>query len=414
MDPAAATAGAYGIETAIEAGVAAYHLGQPTLPLKAQLRHVASPSAIPRSSHSLVVLGDRAYIFGGHLQDNECTTNDIEELHISTTDNTTASIKIITAIGENGNVPQSRIHHTATLARNRIFILGGCDTSSSQALLENGRIWVFDPLQSNWLFLDPPPHTSFPAARYQHASTASEDGSAIFIHGGITSDGSRLLDTWAFYLDEGKWTRLSDAPGVARSGASIACCKGKLWRFGGFDGEKAVDSLDYYELPRPHSIEHAGTLDDSKREWNVISVETSEEERSVAWPPARSMAALHYVTTGSGRDYLMLALGEGNSRLGEGRALQDIWAYQLPSSGLSGAGVKDAIRDKVPGVSSHKGQWAPVNITKIEVGEEEKHGGTWTGRTLFGSSMTGTKQFLLWGGVNERNETLGDGWWVKI
>jgi N-acetylneuraminic acid mutarotase len=197
MDPATATAGAYGIETAIEAGVAAYYLGQPTLPLKAQLQHIASPNLIPRSSHSLAVVGDRAYIFEGHLQDRKSSTNDIEELQISTadSDNITTSLKTITAIGENGNVPQTRIHHTAIVARSCIFIFGGCDISSSQALSENGRIWVFDPFQSNWLFLDSPPHTSFPAARYQHSSTANEDGSAIFIHGGITSDDSRLLDT---------------------------------------------------------------------------------------------------------------------------------------------------------------------------------------------------------------------------
>lgn len=411
MDPATAAAGAYGIETAVEAGVAAYYLGQPTLPLKAQLQHIASPTAIPRSSHSLSVVGDRAYIFGGHSQDAKFSTNDIEELQIATEDNITTNLKTITAIGENGNVPQARTHHTATVARNRIFVFGGRD-SNSQVLPENGRIWVFDPLQSNWLFLDPPPHTSFPAARYQHSSTSNEDGSGIFIHGGVASDGTRLSDTWAFYLDEGKWTKLSDAPGKGRSGASIAVCKGKLWRFGGFDGEKVVDELDYYELPRPHSIELPGTLDDSKREWEVV--EKSSKEGDPTWPPARSMAALHYVTRGSGRDYLVLALGEGNSWAENGKLLQDIWAYQLPSAGLSGAGVKDAIRDKVPDVKTHEGQWAPVEVTKMEVSEEEKQGGTWTDRSSFGSSMTGTKQFLLWGGKNEHGEALGDGWWVKI
>jgi hypothetical protein len=208
---------------------------------------------------------------------------------------------------------------------------------------------------------------------------------------------------------------LSDAPGAARSGASIACCKGNLWRFGGFDGDKVVDGLDFYELPRPHSVEQPGTLDDSKGGWELVSVGSSNSKEGglTAWPAARSMAALHYVTTGNGRDYLVLALGEGDSGAENGRLLQDIWAYQLPSSGMSGAGVKDAIRDKIPGVSTHEGRWAPVKVTKMEVGEDEKQGGVWTGRSSFGSSMTGTKQFLLWGGMNE-HETLGDGWWVKI
>ncbi|KUJ17872.1 galactose oxidase [Mollisia scopiformis] len=405
MDPATVTAGAYGIETAVEAGVATYILTQPTLPLKARLHHISSPTTIPRSSHSLSVIGDQAYIFGGYSQDEKITSNNVLELHIDTTDNaSTASLKTITAIGENGNVPRSRVDHTATVARNRVFVFGGRDAS---AIEENGRLWVFDPLDSKWIFLDPPPHTSFPCARYKHASTASEDGSAVFIHGGCAADGSLWKDTWAFYLDEGKWTRLGDAPGAGRSGASIACCKGKLWRFGGWDGERVIEGLDVLELPKPHSIELAGTLDDSRREWEVVSVEKEK-------PQARSMAALHYVTTGNGRDYLVLALGEGDAQPGEGKLLQDLWAYQLPSSGLSGAGVKDAIREKIPGVSSHEGEWAPVEVTRIEIGEDEKQGGTWTGRSFFGSSMTGTKQFMLWGGLNELGEGLGDGWWVKI
>lgn len=76
----------------------------------------------------------------------------------------------------------------------------------------------------------------------------------------------------------------------------------------------------------------------------------------------------------------------------DGKLLADIWAYQLPSSGLSGAGVKDAIRGALPGVKTHEGEWAPVEITGIEVGADEKRGGKWTGRSKFGSAMTGTKQ----------------------
>ncbi|KAE8449901.1 hypothetical protein EG329_007378 [Mollisiaceae sp. DMI_Dod_QoI] len=422
MDPAVATVGAYGIETAVEAGVAAYFLIQPTLPLKAHLQHIASPTPLPHSSHSLAIIGDRAYIFGGHAQPNQSspTSNRIQELQIPATDGTTAALKSITAIGENGNVPQARIRHTAVVARNRVFVFGGCGSSSSDSELleENGRIWVFDPLDSKWLFLDPPPHTSFPRARSQHSSATSSDEKAIFIHGGKASDGSLLRDTWVFYLDEGKWTRLADAPGMGRSAVGLVCDqKGRLWRFGGWNGEGMVGGLEYLVLPRPHSIELPGTYDDSRKEWEVVEdseLGNSEKEKQVNVPVAKSNAALHHVSTGNGRDYLVLALGEGNSQAGEKRLLQDIWAYQLRSSGLSGAGVKDAIRDHVPGVSSHEGQWAPVDVTRMEVGGDEKQGGTWTGRTLFGSSMTGTKQFILWGGVNEQNEVLGDGWWVKI
>ena len=72
--------------------------------------------------------------------------------------------------------------------------LGALSPSDEKPLDENGRLWTFEPLESRWLFLDPPPHTDYPCARYQHASTASQDGNSIFIHAGCAADGSRLTD----------------------------------------------------------------------------------------------------------------------------------------------------------------------------------------------------------------------------
>lgn len=421
MDPVALGAVAYGAETAVEAGVATYFLTQATLPLKARLQHIASPQSIPRSSHSLAVVGDKAYILGGQSSLSEPITNDILGLHIATPDNPATEVRTITAIGEDGSVPKARVHHTAVVARNLIFVFGGQShsPSSSGTLEENGRLWVFDPRDSKWLFLDPPPHTSFPCGRYSHAMTASPNGSAIFVHAGCVSSGDTLLsDTWGFYFDEGKWTRLADAPGPARVGASIACSGGALWRYGGWDGEKVLGGLESFELPKSQSVDHPGVLDLEKREWSAVSPVPKKDGKPSLAPDARSNAALHFVTTGSGRDYLIIALGEGDPQPDSDpkgtSLLQDIWAYQLPTSGTSGAGLKDAIRNKVPGVKSHECEWAPVEVVKIEIGENEKGAGTWSGRKLFGSSMTGTKLFMLWGGVDALGEVKGDGWVVKI
>lgn len=417
MDPVALGAAAYGAETAVEAGVAAYFLTQPTLPLKAHLQHIASPHSLPRSSHSLAVVSDKAYIFGGLISPSEPASNDILELHVETPDHPTTEVKTITAIGENGNAPQARVHHTAAVARNLTFVFGGQTQSPSSfsTLEENGRLWV----DSKWLFLDPPPHTPFPCGRHSHAMAASPDGSAIFTHAGCASSGdASLSDTWAFYLDEGKWTRLADAPGPARIGASIACSGGALWRYGGCDGEKVLGGLDRFELPKSQNVDHPGTLDLEKREWSAISPAPAKDGKPNPEPDARGNAALHFITTGNGRDYLIIALGtrepQPESQAKETSLLQDIWAYQLPTSRASSAGLKDAIRDKVPGVNSHEGEWAPVEVTKIEIGENEKGAGMWSGRKLFGSSMTGTNQFMLWGGVDVVGKVEGDGWLVKI
>jgi len=55
-----------------------------------------------------------------------------------------------------------------------------------------------------------------------------------------------------FYLKE---AQLAEVLGLGESGASLACVKGRLWIFGGFDGGKVNDALDYLEMPAPHSIE---------------------------------------------------------------------------------------------------------------------------------------------------------------
>ncbi|RAL58464.1 hypothetical protein DID88_005168 [Monilinia fructigena] len=213
MEPAIATAAAYGLETAIEGGVAGYYLSKSTLPLKGHLEHVTTTDTLPRSGHTISVISDRAYIFGGSgTSESESINNYIHELHISTDENTTAVLRSIPAMEmedkETDFVPSARNSHSATVARNRIFIFGGSEVPSGKGkpVEENGRLWIFDPLSSKWSFLDPPPDTTFPFARKDHVTTSSPDGSAIFIHGGLSSDQVCLNDLWVFYLDEGKWT----------------------------------------------------------------------------------------------------------------------------------------------------------------------------------------------------------------
>ncbi|ESZ92234.1 hypothetical protein SBOR_7360 [Sclerotinia borealis F-4128] len=428
MEPAAVAAAAYGIETAIEGGVAAYYLSKPTLPLKGHLEHVTTTDTLPRSGHTLSVIGDRAYIFGGFgAWGREPINNDIHELHISTDENIgTAILRSIPAVRDGrekkiGTVPLARYDHSATVARNFIFIFGGSGFSPDEGkpLKEHGRLWIFDPLSSKWSFLDSPPNTPFPCNRTNQISTSSLDGSAVFIHGGLSSDGVCLNDLWVFYLEEGKWSKLPDAPGPPRNSSSLTCGRGKLWRFGGCEDSDDADSnphgsIDFLEYPT------GGTLDDvsesmvqghtsnlkSTCQWETWDVDSSKTSEI---PSPRSSAALHFITTGNGRDYLLLAL-EADDR----EVLSDIWIYQLPPAQYSSAQMKDVIREKLPGVESHRGDWSRLQISGIEVGADEEKGGAWTGRRRFGSSMTGTKQFMIWGGIGPGNETLGDGWRVII
>ncbi|PQE08377.1 kelch domain-containing protein [Rutstroemia sp. NJR-2017a WRK4] len=405
-------AAAYGAETVVEGGIAAYFLAKSTLPLKARLEHIATTGSLPRSSHTLAVISDRAYIFGGEDSGNEVASNDLHELHIPTDETTTAVLRTISA-AEQGTeaVPSSRIGHSAAVARDRMFLFGGRASEKSEVLSEHGRIWVMDPVDSRWTFLDPPPNTTYPSPRCFHASTSSPDGKTIFIHGGMSPDGSYLADVWGFYLDEGKWERLPDAPTPPRTNTSLACGQGKLWRFGGrSNGETLGGALDFLELPKN------GTIEDPVESAKLDRWQTWSFGESSKMPSPRSSGALHFITTGNGRDYLLLALGEGekSKESTQENLLADLWAYQLPAPTFSGAGVKDAIRGALPKVETHDGEWSQLEITNIKVGEDEKKDGTWTGRSQFGTAMTGSKQFMIWGGVNPRDETLGDGWRVIV
>ncbi|KAF2753127.1 galactose oxidase [Pseudovirgaria hyperparasitica] len=432
MDPIAATALAYTAETVVEGAVGAYFVTKPTLPLKVHLEHVATGKNVERAHHSLNVIGTQAFVFGGRTSldsSSALASNEVTVLNLNTTEQTTASVERVpchTAEKEQG-APAARARHTSVSARNKMFIFGGED-GQGKPVDEQGRLWVYDPATTSWLFLDPPPDTKFPSPRAGHASTASDDGNVIFIHGGRDADGKLLDDTWAFPLDHGKWTRLSTAHEAARSSPSLAYAQNKLWRFGGVTtsgGENPQDVLQCLTLPQLEPFVQAGLEPQQEHEtsgWESVSAgegaTTGQGEDSSSrplYPANRSMTALHHISTGQGREYLLVALGEDEAREVTGaRYLHDMWAYQLPAAMLSGAGVKDAIRENIPKVDSFKGQWAPVEITSVDIGDEERKGGSWTGRGAFASAMTGTRQFMIWGGIDEKGDVLGDGWIVKI
>lgn len=421
MDPAAVVGVAYAAETAVE-GAAAYAITTSTLPLKARLEHLSPATPIPRSSHTLSIVGRQLYIFGGELQPRQPVSNAVDTLSLPLSSDANLEHESIEAKAVDGGdaVPPARVGHTAATARDCIFVFGGRGGAEMTALPENGRLWVFDTKQRSWQYLDPPPNTDYPPPRSYHASTSTDD--AVIVHAGCSSDGGRLVDTWAFYLDEGRWRQLADAPGPARGGTSLTYGQGKVWRFGGFDGKTELGGqLDFMEMPSKTRSETTPSAL-VKSEWNSIPFDFSTKEaHSNTVPPNRSLAAFQHVTMGLGRDYLLLALGEGDpssiGHAGAGKFWQDVWCYQLPASSATPASVKDAIRETLPDTGTSKGQWAKVEITELEVGADEKLGGKWTGRGWFGSCGVGDvakSGLIIWGGIDEENERLGDGWLIAL
>ena len=341
-------------------------------------------------------------------------------------------------------------------------------------LEEKGRVWVFNTISNTWSHIDPGEKSPYPEARSYHCSAStphplppeaakdmkieattefslkaserarlaemSEHGT-IFVHAGCPTSG-RLSDTWSFDVAAKFWSKLPDAPGPARGGASISLAGDRLYRFGGFDGEKELGGqIDYLELAK-------GTFDDKGGKGELsITLKSGKWESIVfptgAGPDDRSVAGLHAVTTGQGRNYLLCLLGEkGPSTAGHGDSgvfWDDVWSFQLRPDGMTAASFKDATR-QVFGAQTAENTWARVEFPAWEMGKNEGKGLEEKAKKLLSELSEGRDEddekeehpvargwfasatgedfheagVVVWGGVDAENRRLGDGWILTV
>lgn len=203
---------------------------------------------------------------------------------------------------------------------------------------------------NQWSYLDPAKGSSYPAARSYHASTSTEhpvntfqertvqdpppfdpaqeqiiidqtvnpigttasgfdDHGTIVIHGGCPASG-RVSDVWAFDIASRLWSQFPDAPSPARGGPSLTLSRERLYRFGGFDGEKELGGPVHFLRLTNSAFDDKG----GKGELGVAPLtgqwESVEPPVGTLTPGDRSVAGLQPVTTGQGRHYLLLFLGE--------------------------------------------------------------------------------------------------------
>ena len=142
------------------------------------------------------------------------------------------------------------------------------------------------------------------------------------------------------------------------------------------------------------------------------------------------------VTTGNGREYLLYFLGEKASttqpspsetaekeeeeeqaKTDERTFWSDSYSYQVPAIPITAAGIKDATRQAM-GIATGEDTWAEVKVEAgIESQEKESEGKAHPGpRGWFASSIVPSQpgSVVIWGGVNGKGETEGDGWLVDI
>ena len=474
MDPATFLVAEQAISTTIEgAALASIGIAQKTLPLSATLTRISSPGFLPRSSHTLTVINDQAYIFGRTDEHGELAGNEmhIVSLPVKSRSPKTGEpdYKCVPALGEGGgssgddnndnSVPAQRAGHVACRVGERLFVFGG-KGQDGHALEEKGRVWVFDTTTLQWSYLDPSGQT-YPQSRFYHGGVGSQhplpagsDGKlqvlgtqiqesisktlpslvskpsapaelhgTLFVSNGLVSAASEPLDDiWAFAIASKTWSQLPPTPSKISYPPSLATATNHLYLITG----SAEIAGEIHQLPIPKYLQHENSPQDVNdvsdgpvSSWTTIPFPTSP---LTPGPRPRKGAGLLPITTGNGRSYLLYLLGEkaptSNSADEEGPRTfwSDIFSYQPPASVLSPASIKDSTRSTL-GIGTGEGTWAEVEVIANEEGgqklegEGKSHPGP---RGWFGCDSIGGGDVVLWGGINGKEEVEGDGWIISV
>ncbi|KAI9793233.1 MAG: hypothetical protein M1816_000654 [Peltula sp. TS41687] len=430
----------------LPAFMAAKALAEPTMPLKATWERIPAQKVLPRSSHTLSIINGRAYVFGGEVRPRESVDNTMHVYVLPSSSVQKADYDTIPArplLKETDVVPEARLGHTAAVIGSRIYMFAGRSGKDMKAIEERGRVWVFLSKEAKWGYLDPMPETPFPCARSYHASASSEqplpsardslvhpntadnfagppatleEHGTLFVHAGCDSSGGRLGDVWAFDVAARIWTRLPDAPGPGCGGTCLTFARDKLYRFGGFDGTNELGGqLDFLDI----SISILSVKDGKSEEqllprtgiWQTLVIPENK-----TGPGPRSVAGLHLVTTGQGRHYLLLFMGErspsSSGHQTAGKFLRDVWSFQLKAEGLTGASIKDATRKAVD-VATGEETWAEAQVAAAD---DTQAGQIPEERGWFASASMDIdpSQVVVWGGVDPENNRLGEGWILSV
>ncbi|KAG9229962.1 hypothetical protein BJ875DRAFT_172094 [Amylocarpus encephaloides] len=440
------------MEIGATVGKIAHGLAQNTHPLKAKWNRIDGPP-LPRSSHSLSIIAGRAYVFGGEINPREPVDNDMHIITLPSGSVTTADYRAIPAKPEiaGGEVPEKRVGQTAAVIGERILVFGGRGGKDMKPLEENGRVWIYNTRVDAWTYLDPVPGTPYPAARSYHSSVAIEkpqpgnmrpikidnateeprigkiaanaqtdeqEGGygTLFIHAGCPNSG-RTGDLWGFDVRSRTWKEFPAGPGKPRGGSSIVVSKQRIYRYGGFNGEgEEGGQLDYLELGldqfcSPGDAEEVGIV--SKGAWQTLNF----KEENMSCPGNRSVAGLQAITTGMGREYFILIMGErdpsSEGHDGAGKFWGDVWTFQAPPQGMTAASFKDATWQAL-GRETGEGQWSQVAVSDAEgVEGEDIHKLVPGERGWFASAALGdldNSSVIIWGGLNGKNERENNGW----
>ncbi|KAH7374277.1 hypothetical protein BKA66DRAFT_468172 [Pyrenochaeta sp. MPI-SDFR-AT-0127] len=433
MAAAEIAAGAYiaseVIEHGAQAGYAAYLVSKPTLPLKVHFTRIATASddqsrrSLARSNHTVTVIGNKAYIFGGSTAANVLASNDVHAFTLEHSGEPEVDYSLIPALPtfQGKQTPAARTNHAACSFHGSIAIYGGSD-ENEKLIDEKSSMWLFSPERKAWDLLRPSSDGAAPGPR-QNAQVFAEK-EHIILFGGIDASGSHASDLWTFDIASRSWAQPPTAP-IATSNATLA--NGQLWLISGSDSVSG-------------QLHHLGVSSSNNEDtWESISFPTNP---MAPGPRARHDGALLPISTGWGRNYLVYLFGvrqdsalttnipkpEHREDAEDTTQWSDTWVLQITSSDLEAkasftlkeaikpAKIKDVIRSAVGADTGHL-SWseAIVQIPSDKALEEvdgKMHPGP---RAFFGADvMESGSSLVFWGGVDAKGEKVGDGWIVRF
>ncbi|XXG95336.1 hypothetical protein Hte_001597 [Hypoxylon texense] len=398
------------VSTGVEAGVA-YSVARPTMPLQASFTQFGSTSDnISRSHHTLTVIGDRAYIFGGRTSQDKLANNNLHSIALSTSNNA-PEYQVLPAIAaeNDGPVPAPRSNHSACALTSCVALYGGCDEAGN-VIDEGAKIWLYDVEKLSWATLEPASHLERAPPPRCDGYIFAHDGNLIIL-GGKGPNGAALTDVWHFNCFTKIWNQLPHTPAIV---AGAAVSGDTLYVISSSDAlSSEVHHLDiklYAETPSS---------------WGTIPFPTNP---LVPGPRPRASGGLVPITTGYGRNYLLYFFGDrqGAAEKADVPQWSDLWTFQLPSGSLEvkattgiteaikPAKIKDQIRAKL-GADSGRSSWAEVEVQPP--GDLQAHGGkVHPGpRSSFGYDVTADgRSVVLWGGSDAKEEPQGDGWSIRL
>ncbi|KAL5042817.1 hypothetical protein BDW71DRAFT_133791 [Aspergillus fruticulosus] len=190
---------------------------------------------------------DQIYAFGGFDQYTDEVYNHVLRLNLKTLR--------WDLVDNYGDIPGVRMGHTANLYQENKLVVFGGENEHGEYLSD---VIIFDVPTSTWT--QPEVRGQVPRGRARHAAVIHED--KLFILGGSESSG--ILDDM-FYLDLKTWTWSRPWKFTARFDHLAWVWGGRLWTFGGLDPdmEKTTDIwwLDLQAIPASGTPDHQGTMD---------------------------------------------------------------------------------------------------------------------------------------------------------